>query len=86
MHGEAPSKLSCFYWCGYSVLDDFILADSLSTSLGTGLSITLKTGELINDAQVAVGGVAEWSEHLQHLKQEAMGSIPCFYPVHMCKG
>ena len=31
------------------------------------------------NAKVAVGAVAQWSEHLQ-LKQEALGSIPGGYP------
>ena len=66
-----------FYWCWCSVLGDLIIpADSLSTSLGVGLSITFKAGELM------LGwlweAVAQWSEHLQ-LKQEALGLIPGGY-------
>ena len=41
-------ELSCFYWCWCSVHGDFIiLPDSLSTSLGIGLSITFKAGEVM---------------------------------------
>ena len=54
------------------MLDDLIiLADSLSTSLGIGLSITYKAGELM--LGWLWGAVAQWSEHLQ-LKQEGLGS------------
>ena len=36
---------SCIYWCWCSLPRDFIIpADPLSTSLGMGLSITLKAG------------------------------------------
>ena len=63
-------------WC--SVLGDLIIpADSLSTSLGIGLSITFKAGEFM--LRWLWGAVAQWSEHLQ-LKQEALGSIPGGYP------
>ena len=57
-----------------SMLGDLIVpVDSLSISLGMGLSITLKAGvELL---RWLWGAVAQWSEHL-HLKQEALGSIP----------
>ena len=45
------------------MLDDLIIsADSLSISLGMGLSMS------------GCRGVAQWSEHLQ-LKQEPLGSI-----------
>ena len=54
-----------------------ILADSLSTSLGIGLSITFKAGvELL---RWLWGTMAQWSENLQ-LKQEALDSIPGGYP------
>ena len=48
-------------------------ADSLSISLGMGLSITLKAerGRL----RWLWGAVAQWSEHLQ-LKHETLGSNP----------
>ncbi len=60
------------------MLGDFIIpADSLSTSLGMGLSITFKAG--IELLRWLWGAVAQWSEHLQ-LKQEALGSIPGGYP------
>ena len=60
------------------MLGDLIIpADSSSTSLGIGLSITFKAGvELL---RWLWGAVAQWSEHLQ-LKQEALGSIPGGYP------
>ena len=57
--------------------DLIILADFLSISLGMGLSITFKAGELM--LRWLWGAVAQWSEHLQ-LKQEALGSIPSSYP------
>ena len=56
------------------LLGDLIIpVDTLSISLGIGLSTTLKAG-------VKLPGwlwraIAQWSEHLQ-LKQEALGSIP----------
>ena len=50
-----------------------IPADSLITSLGVGLSITLKAGRGM--LRWLWGAVAQWSERLQ-LKQEALGSIP----------
>ena len=49
--------------------DLIILADSLSISLGIGLTITFKAGELM--LRWLWGAVAQWSEHLQ-LKQEAL--------------
>ena len=54
---------SCYYWCWCSMLGDSIIpADSLSTSLGIGLSITLKAGvELL---RWLWGAIAQWSEHL----------------------
>ena len=56
------------------MLGGFItLADSSSTSLGIGLSVTLKAKRGMPDW--LWGAVAQWSEHLQ-LKQEALGSIP----------
>ena len=57
--------------------DLVILADSLSISLGIGLSITFIAGELM--LRGCGGTVAQWSEHLQ-LKQEALGSISGGYP------
>ena len=78
IHIRLSLELSCYYWCWCSVLGDLIiLADSSSTSLGIGLSITFKAGvELL---RWLWGAVAQWSEHLQ-LKQEALGSIPGGYP------
>ena len=71
-------ELSCYYWCWFSALGDLIIpADSSSTSLGIGLSITFKAGvELL---RWLWGAIAQWSEHLQ-LKQEALGSVPGGYP------
>ena len=57
--------------------DLVIPADSLSNSLGIGLIITFKAGEVM--LRWLWGAVAQWSEHLQ-LKQEALGSIPGGYP------
>ena len=38
-------ELSCYYWCWSSVLGGLIIpADSSSTNLGIGLSVTLKAG------------------------------------------
>ena len=68
------NTLGCF-----AVIQDCqkLHADSSSTSLGIGLSITFKAGvELL---RWLWGAVAQWSEHLQ-LKQEALGSIPGGYP------
>ena len=78
VHIRLSLELSCYYWCWCSVLGDLIIpADSSSTSLGIGLSITFKAGvELL---RWLWGAVAQWSEHLQ-LKQEALGSIPGGYP------
>ena len=60
---QAKPELLCYYWCWCwcSVLGDLIIpADSLSTSLGIGLSITLKAGvELL---RWLWGAVAQWSE------------------------
>ena len=47
--------------------------DSLSTSLGMGLSITLKAG--VKLPGLLWGAVAQWPEHLE-LKREGLGSIP----------
>ena len=42
---ELCLNCACYYWCWCSMLGDLIiLVDSLSISLGTGLSITLKVG------------------------------------------
>ena len=58
-------------------MHNIIPADSSSTSLGIGLSITFKAGvELL---RWLWGAVAQWSEHLQ-LKQGALGLIPGGYP------
>ena len=78
IHIRLSLELSCYYWCWCSVLGDLIIpADSSSTSLDIGLSITFKAGvELL---RWLWGAVAQWSEYLQ-LKQEALGSIPAGYP------
>ena len=60
------------------MLGDLVIpADSLSISLGIGLSITFKAGELM--LRWLWGAMAQWSEHLQ-LKLEALGLIPGGYP------
>ena len=53
--------------------DVIIPVDSLSISLGMGLSITLKAG--VKLPGWLWGAVAQWPEHLQ-LKLEVLGSIP----------
>ena len=51
----------------------YIPADSMSISLGIGLSITLKAG--VQLPGWPWGTIDQWLEYLQ-LKQEALGSIP----------
>ena len=48
-----------------------ILTDSLSTSLGIGLSITLKAG-----VEWQQGAVVQWSEHLSVAKAGGSGFNP----------
>ena len=57
----------------YMLGDLIIPVDSLSISLGMGLSITLKAG--VKLPGWLWGAVPQWPEHLQ-LKQEVLGSIP----------
>ena len=45
-----------------------ILADSLSISLGMGLSVTLKAGVKLSASGWLWGAVAQWSEHLHAAK------------------
>ena len=53
-------SLSCYYWCWCSMLGDLIIpVDSLSISLGMGLSITLKAG--VEQLRCMWGAVAQWS-------------------------
>ena len=60
------------------MLGDLIIpVDSLSISLGMGLSITLKAG--VRLPGWLWGAMAQWAEHLQ-LKREVLGSIPSGYP------
>ena len=60
------------------MLGDLIIpVDSLSISLGMGLSIALKAG--VKLPGWLWGVVSQWSGHLQ-LKQEALGSIPSGCP------
>ena len=56
------------------MLDDLIIpVNSLSISLGMGLSITLKAG--VEQLRWLWGTVAQWSEHLR-LKQEIQIRFP----------
>ena len=68
-------EVTCYYWCWCSILGDLIIpVDSLSISLGMGLSITLKAGVKFLPGWLW-GAMAQWPKHLQ-LKQEVLGSIP----------
>ena len=65
-------EVTYYYWCWCSILGDLIiLVDSLSISLGMGLSVTPKAGVKLPGC--LWGTVAQWPEHLQ-LKQEVLGS------------
>ena len=71
-------EVTCYYWCWCSMLRDLIIpVDSLSISLGMGLSITLKAG--VKLPGWLWGAVVQWPEHLQ-LKLKVLGSIPRWPP------
>ena len=54
-------EITCYYWCRCSMLGDLIiLVDSMSITLGMGLSITLNTGVELPRTWWLWGAVAQW--------------------------